>query len=70
MTNQKNYEVRTANHIENTGLDCEVFATREEAEQAAVMVRSAYGATEKDCDVCETRAAVTTTFAAWNAKGW
>ncbi len=70
MTSQKNYEVRTANHIENTGLDGEVFATREEAEQAAAMVRSEYGCTENECDVCETRDAVTTTFAAWNAKGW
>jgi hypothetical protein len=65
-----NYEVRTANHIENTDLDGEVFATREEADLAAAMVRSDYGATKNECDVCETSSAVTTTFADWNAKGW
>jgi len=66
----KNYEVRTVNHIENTGLDCEVFATREEAERAAAMVRSDYKATVNECEVCETLADVTTTFEQWNAKAW
>lgn len=70
MKATKNFEVRLADRIENTGLDCEVFATRDEAEQAAAMVRSEYHATENECDVCETDEDVTMTFEEWNEAGW
>jgi hypothetical protein len=64
-----NYEVRVVK-IENTGLDCEVFATRKEAEQAAKIVRSVFGCKEEECVVVTTSQPVTTTFIAWNEKGY
>lgn len=64
------YEVRLADRIENTGLDCHVFATKDEADRAANMVREEYSANECECQVVETSAPATINFAQWNESGW
>lgn len=66
----KNYEVRLANRIENSGLDSEVFATKLEAQRAAKIVTEMYSAKPYEVGVCETSKPVTITFAEWNSKGW
>jgi len=57
-----------ADSVENTGLDCQFFETREEAEQAAVAVNAMY--TEAGAEVFESVQPVTITFQAWNEHGW
>src|SRR5690606_2612950 len=55
----KTYEVRMSDRIENTGLDCQYFATREEAQKAADMVNEQYP--EARAEVCESDQPVTLT---------
>lgn len=64
----KSYEVRMSDRAENTGLDCQYFATREEAQRAADLVNQ--GSPEAHAEVCESNQPPTLTFAAWNEAGW
>ena len=62
-----NYKVVT--DAQNTGLDCEVFATKDEAEQAVKACKNfAFGAYK--FDVVQTSEPVTTTFEQWNTQDW
>lgn len=58
------YEVRMSDRVENTGLDCQRFASREEAQQAADMVNAEHAGA--GAEVIEVAGEPTTTFAAWN----
>lgn len=62
------YEVRMADSVENTGLDCHRFASHEEAQQAADMVNAEYPAAK--AEVIEVAGEPTITLAAWNKAGW
>jgi hypothetical protein len=59
------YEVRMSDRVENTGLDCQRFASREEAQQAADMVNADHP--QAKAAVIEVAGKPTITFAAWNA---
>ena len=62
-----NYKVDT--DAQNTGLDCEVFATQDEAEQAVKACKDV-GLDQYRFDVLPTNEPVSTTFSDWDAKGW
>jgi hypothetical protein len=68
MSGQTNYEVRMSDSVENTGLDCQVFASLDEAQRAADVVNSANPAAH--AEVSETNMPVTLTFREWNERGW
>lgn len=60
------YEVVT--DAENTGLDGEVFATREEADSAVGASVAIFD--QSKFEIIKTKKQATTTFAEWNRKGW
>lgn len=62
------YEVRMADSVENTGLDGQRFASREEAQQAADTVNA--DRPQARAEVVEVVGEPTITFAAWNEAGW
>lgn len=62
------YEVRMNDRTQNTGLDCQYFATRDEAEQAASVVNGMHA--DAWAEVCESDQDPTITFAEWNERGW
>jgi len=64
------FRVAIVNSIENTGLDCAVFGSRDEAEMAAEMVREWFDCSENSCDVIATIAPATTTFERWCEANW
>lgn len=64
----KTYEVRLSDRVENTGLDNQYFATREDAERAAAVVNGLHSAAH--AEVSESDSETTITFAAWNEAGW
>jgi len=53
---------------ENTGLDCAVFATREEATQALDIVKEVFH--DLTAEVCKVSEFPNTTFHELNARGW
>ena len=58
------FEVRMSDCVENTGLDCQRFATRNEAQMAADAVNADHPGAK--AEVIEVAGEPTTTFAAWN----
>ena len=62
-----NYKVVT--DAQNTGLDCEVFATQGESEQAVETCKN-FAFDAYKFYVVQTGEPVTTTFEQWNAQGW
>lgn len=64
----KSYEVRMRDSVVNTGLDCEFFPTRNEAQKAADMVNAEYP--HASADVVESDEPVSLTFEEWNDAGW
>lgn len=64
------FRVAIVNSVENTGLDCAVFSSRDEAEMAAEMVREWYEIEQTACDVVATIAPATTTFERWCEASW
>lgn len=62
------YEVRMSDSVVNTGLDCQYFADRDEADQAAKAVNAMYP--HARAGVWEAREAPTLTLAEWQAAGW
>ena len=63
------FEVRMSDRFENTGLDGQLFATREEAQQAVEVAAECYEGF--DGVVIEREAQEpTTTLADWSAKSW
>jgi predicted DsbA family dithiol-disulfide isomerase len=53
-----------SDRVENTGLDCQRFAARDEAQQAADAVNADHPGAK--AEVIEVAGEPTTTFAAWN----
>lgn len=62
------YEVRMADSVENTGLDCRYFATLEEAQEAANVVNAEFPRAK--AEVCESKEEPNITLVAWNESGW
>ena len=62
-----NYKVVT--DAQNTGLDCEVFATKAEAEDAIELCKQ-FVFSDYNFDVLPTNDAVTTTLEEWSKKDW
>ena len=62
-----NYKVVT--DAQNTGLDCEVFATREDAE-VAIDICKQFVFNYRTFSVLPTDDEVTTTLAEWQNKSW
>lgn len=60
------YEVIT--DAQNTGLDGEVFATKQEAEQAVATCKAVFG--QSKFEIVETAKPATITFDSWDARGW
>lgn len=60
----KSFEVRVSGSLENTGLDCRFFATREEAERAAHVIHLWHP--RATAEVCEANEEPDLTFEEWN----
>ena len=64
----KSYEVRMSDSVENTGLDCQFFASREEAESAAATVNDMFP--RAGAEVSESDEEPTITLSDWEEAGW
>jgi hypothetical protein len=63
------FEVRMSDRFENTGLDGQFFATRQEAEQAVEVTAEWHEGFDGVVFECKDQEP-TTTFTEWSAKGW
>ena len=62
-----NYKVIT--NAQNTGLDCEVFATKDEAEQAVEACKN-FAFVGYEFEVVQTSEPATITFERWSTLDW
>jgi len=65
---RKAYEVRMSDAVENTGLDCQRFASKGEAEVAAACVNDEYP--NAHAQVIETEGHPTITLDEWSNQPW